>query len=97
MRIEIVEEKFDKSVQLKSLIDNEDLIMEFVLYSDKYVASWFSKIKPKKLLKFATNFGFSKKVAGHQELLKVFTEGFKLIKNDGTFYYLAKKHGIELF
>ena len=42
-------------------------------------------------------FGFSKKVAGHQELLKAFTEGFKLIKNDGTFYYLAKKHGIKVF
>ena len=42
-------------------------------------------------------FCFSKKVARHQELLDVFNEGLKLIKNDGTFYYLAKKHGIKLF
>ena len=41
-------------------------------------------------------FGFSKKVARHQELLKVFTEGLKIIKNDGTFSYLAKKHGIKV-
>lgn len=42
-------------------------------------------------------FGFSKKVTGHQELLKVFTKGLKLIKNDGTYSYLAKKHGIKVF
>jgi polar amino acid transport system substrate-binding protein len=42
-------------------------------------------------------FGFSKKVAGHQALLKAFNEGLKTIKNDGTLYYLAKKHGIKVF
>ena len=42
-------------------------------------------------------FGFSKKVEGYQELLKAFTKGLKLIKNDGTFYYLAKKHSIKVF
>ena len=31
-------------------------------------------------------FGFSKKVAGYQELLKAFSKGLALIKNDGTFY-----------
>ena len=41
--------------------------------------------------------GFSKKVPEHQALLKAFAEGLKLLKNDGTYYYLAKKHGIEVY
>jgi polar amino acid transport system substrate-binding protein len=41
-------------------------------------------------------FGFSKKVARHQALLDAFSKGLGLIKNDGTFYYLAKKHGINV-
>ena len=41
-------------------------------------------------------FGFSKKVAGHQALLDAFHKGLGLIKNDGTFYYLAQKHGINV-
>jgi len=42
-------------------------------------------------------FGFSKKVAGYQELLKAFSKGLELIKKDGTHDYLAKKHGIKIF
>ncbi len=42
-------------------------------------------------------FGFSKKVAGYQELLKAFSKGLELIKKDGTFYYLAEKHDIKVF
>lgn len=42
-------------------------------------------------------FGFSKKVAGHQENLKAFSKGLELIKKDGTFYHLAQKHGIKVF
>jgi len=43
------------------------------------------------------HFGFSKKVAEHQALLKAFSEGLKLLKNDGTFAYLAQKHGVNVF
>lgn len=42
-------------------------------------------------------FGFSKKVAGYQELLKAFSKGLELIKKDGSYYYLAKKHGVKVF
>ncbi len=42
-------------------------------------------------------FGFSKKVAGYQELLKAFAKGLALIKKDGTYYWLAKKHGVNVF
>ncbi len=42
-------------------------------------------------------FGFSKKVSRHQELIKAFSKGLKLIKNNGTYYYLAKKHGVKVF
>ena len=42
-------------------------------------------------------FGFSKKVAGYQELLKAFSKGLELIKKDGTFNYLAEKHGVKVF
>ena len=42
-------------------------------------------------------FGFSKKGARHPELLNAFSKGLRRIKNNGTFYYLAKKHGINVF
>ena len=42
-------------------------------------------------------FGFSKKVEGYQELLKAFSKGLELIKKDGTFNYLAEKHGVKVF
>ncbi|MGD8723654.1 MAG: transporter substrate-binding domain-containing protein [Desulfobacterales bacterium] len=41
-------------------------------------------------------FGFSKKVARHRALLEAFSKGLRIIKNDGTFYYLAQKHGINV-
>jgi polar amino acid transport system substrate-binding protein len=42
-------------------------------------------------------FGFSKKVARHQALLKDFSRGLEIIKENGTFDLLAKKHGIKIF
>ena len=42
-------------------------------------------------------FGFSKKVAGYQELINEFSKGFALIKKEGTYYWLAKKHGVNVF
>jgi len=41
--------------------------------------------------------GFSKKVAGNTVLLKKFSQGMELIKENGTFDRLAKKHGIYVF
>ena len=41
--------------------------------------------------------GFSKKVAGHQALLKDFSRGLEIIKENGTYDYLTKKHGVKVF
>ena len=87
----------------KLLVDKIDLmagpkdVIEFIiqrdypLFVDKIVA-----VNPP----LSTNkiyFGFSKKVAGYQELLKAFSKGLTLIKKDGSYDYLAEKHDIEVF
>ena len=40
--------------------------------------------------------GFSKKVDGYSERLKAFNDGLEMMKKDGTFEALAKKHGITI-
>jgi polar amino acid transport system substrate-binding protein len=40
--------------------------------------------------------GFSKKVDGYQKRLKAFNEGVALMKKDGSFVALAKKHDITI-
>lgn len=41
-------------------------------------------------------FCFSKKIEGYQELLKAFSKGLAMIKQDGTYDNLAKKHGVKV-
>jgi len=40
--------------------------------------------------------GFSKMVDGYQERLKAFNESFEILKKNGSFDALAKKHGIAI-
>jgi polar amino acid transport system substrate-binding protein len=40
--------------------------------------------------------GFSKKSKGYQERLKAFNSGVEMMKKDGSFAALAKKHGITI-
>jgi polar amino acid transport system substrate-binding protein len=87
----------------KLLVDKIDLmagprdVIKFILKSDYPLFADKIVVVNPPLSMNSIYFGFSKKVAEHQTLLKAFSEGLKLIKNDGTYAYLAQKHGVKVF
>ena len=87
----------------KLLVDKIDLmagprdVLKFIIKRDYPLFIDKIKVVNPPLNMNKIYFGFSKKVAGYQELLKAFSRGLELIKKDCTYYYLAKKHGIKVF